>query len=700
MADLIERAVQSLRNGQTDRAERDLRSVLRKRPRDADALHLLGLVELKRGRFPRAVALIERAVKEDPRVWFFHNNLGDALRQAGRPQDALTSFDRALELKQDYPEALNGRGSALRDLGRESEARISYHRALELQPGWAPVLTNLGSMVVRADPVAALEFYEAAERSGPSPDLDHRTGAALLAAARQDEGIRRLARAVMGDRGNLDYRRSLTHALYGSRMGAPDPFFIDFLTEALHDPNLPTEPLVVPALSLLEVIPPTAAALEGAPLTEDVPLLRALLSAQLVPDIRLQALVARLRHEALQDPGAADPALIAAVALQCYDSDYAAECPDQDAVDALRAHIAKATPGTKLEPALLVLAAYQRLADLENAEAIASFSGWSDHARPVLQATLVGPLEDAHIAPEIPAITTVEDTVSVDVKAHYETNPYPRWRRCGTPSMGSLLDHLRRRPGFEPPPSWPHRPRVLVAGCGTGQQPVDLARAFREISVLAVDLSRPSLAYAVRMAHEFGVAERVEFAQADLLRLGTLDERFEVVESVGVLHHLADPLQGWQVLRRLVQPRGFMRIGLYSERGRRHIVAAREAIAEAGLRPIPADIRSFRRRVLEDPELEHLRPLTFMRDFHDLSMCRDLLFHAHEHRFSVPELAEHLETLGLRFLGFEFQDQRTTRNFQFTHPGEWDNLEAWSQWEAEHPDTFLGMYQFYCQAVD
>jgi 2-polyprenyl-3-methyl-5-hydroxy-6-metoxy-1,4-benzoquinol methylase len=101
---------------------------------------------------------------------------------------------------------------------------------------------------------------------------------------------------------------------------------------------------------------------------------------------------------------------------------------------------------------------------------------------------------------------------------------------------------------------------------------------FPTARILAVDLSLTSLAYATRRSRELGF-DRVEYAQADILELGALDRRFDVVESIGVLHHLGDPIRGWRVLTDLLKPGGMMFIGLYSELARKAVVAARAFIA-------------------------------------------------------------------------------------------------------------------------
>src|SRR5262249_44912867 len=122
---------------------------------------------------------------------------------------------------------------------------------------------------------------------------------------------------------------------------------------------------------------------------------------------------------------------------------------------------------------------------------------------------------------------------------------------------------------------------ILIAGCGTGQHALETVRRFTRASVLAVDLSLTSLAYAKRKTEAVGNGN-IEYAQADILELGSLPRGFDLIEASGVLHHLRDPWQGWRVLLSLLRPKGFMHVALYSARARESIREARRFIAERG----------------------------------------------------------------------------------------------------------------------
>ena len=111
------------------------------------------------------------------------------------------------------------------------------------------------------------------------------------------------------------------------------------------------------------------------------------------------------------------------------------------------------------------------------------------------------------------------------------------------------------------------------------------------------------------------------------------------IEASGVLHHLADPMQGWSTLLRLLKPGGFMRLGLYSELARRDIAAAREFVAAGGYdatagRHPPLPPEPAARRATRACARSSASP-----DFYSISACRDLLFHVQEHRLTLPQIA-------------------------------------------------------------
>ena len=296
----------------------------------------------------------------------------------------------------------------------------------------------------------------------------------------------------------------------------------------------------------------------------------------------------------------------------------------------------------------------------------------------------------------------------------YEESPYPRWLHLDQlPAMelGTFL--AQRLTGFKDAAQFNGAAKMLVAGCGTGRQVVTLARCHRKLEITAFDLSRRSLGYAQLMAARYGV-ENCRFYQGNILDLpgdggetsqaGETGEtgnrrRYDVVVCTGVLHHLADPLAGWAALVSSLRPGGLMQIALYSKQARRHITQARQRVTQLGLQDDPNGIRAFRRRILLQQETQALNDLAAQADFADLNGCRDLIFHRQESCYRLPEIAAALAELGLTFLGFDFSEPDLPLAFKAAFPASDSqrDLGNWEKFEADNPDSFLAMYNFWCR---
>lgn len=190
----------------------------------------------------------------------------------------------------------------------------------------------------------------------------------------------------------------------------------------------------------------------------------------------------------------------------------------------------------------------------------------------------------------------------------------------------------------------------------------------------------------------------IEYAQADILKLGTLDRSFDVIESSGVLHHMDDPWDGWRALLSLLRADGLMRLGFYSEVARRDIVGVRRFIAEQGYGATPEDVRRCRQELMDLDDTSDLGVILRSEDFFSTSTCRDLLFHVQEHRMRLSEIEDFLRNNALKFLEFQLEAP-VLRAYRARFPGDpaATNFAHWRDFESDHPDTFFGMYQFWVQ---
>ena len=218
-------------------------------------------------------------------------------------------------------------------------------------------------------------------------------------------------------------------------------------------------------------------------------------------------------------------------------------------------------------------------------------------------------------------------------------------------------------------------------------------------------MSRASLSYAAMKADQHGVSD-IEFIQMDILDLPELGRMFDVIRCGGVLHHMDDPLAGWEMLCRCLNPGGLMNIALYSAVAREPLAGFPTEIPD-GVDGIDQGIRASRYSFL--PELSaqktrHERPAGAEThswvpiDYWELSGCRDLLFHAREHRFTLSEIGAALEKLGLEFLGFDLVPHEAAKiEARKSNLVRSVDLAAWDIYERKYPETFKEMYIFWCR---
>lgn len=250
-------------------------------------------------------------------------------------------------------------------------------------------------------------------------------------------------------------------------------------------------------------------------------------------------------------------------------------------------------------------------------------------------------------------------TVSTAVAKLYDTYPFP---------PEPLLD--------EPPPGYNWRwnwlaaynfctgqkpqkqdIRILDAGCGTGVGTEYLVHLNPHASVVGIDLSAGALDVARERCKRSG-ANRVEFHHLSLYDVAQLAGEFDLINCVGVLHHLDDPIRGIQVLASKLAPGGLMHIFVYGELGRWEIQLMQKAIAliqgekrgdyrdgvQVG-RQIFASLPENNRIVKRERErwsLENQRDECFA----------DMYVHPQEIDYNIDTLFELIDASGLEFIGF------------------------------------------------
>ncbi|MCP2727729.1 class I SAM-dependent methyltransferase [Limnofasciculus baicalensis] len=199
--------------------------------------------------------------------------------------------------------------------------------------------------------------------------------------------------------------------------------------------------------------------------------------------------------------------------------------------------------------------------------------------------------------------------------------------------------------------------RILDAGCGTGVGTEYLVHLNPQASVVGIDVSGGALDVARERCRRSG-ANRVEFHHQSLYDVAQIEGEFDLINSVGVLHHLPDPIRGIQALAGKLAPGGLFHIFVYAELGRWEIQLMQEAIAllqgdkrgdyRDGVsvgRQLFASLPENNRIVKREKERwswENQRDECFA----------DMYVHPQEVDYNIQTLFELIDASGLEFVGF------------------------------------------------
>mgnify|MGYP003391871877 CR=1 FL=1 len=637
---------------------------------------------------------------------------GRNLLMQGSYEDALHVLNKALALENDAADILFLLGRCMHGMDRLQEALDFYNRSLALAAAVETYNAICDIFLARKQPLDTITVCELAEKRNIA-NYDTMIRKAMAHTIKNDigAGLKLMIEAIEKQPQNPDARAFISATVQGSVPKYNEAFKMALLQclqsedmehqylagawmqQLMEDPN---------GQSMRDLMQCTDygsfSILYSDPAKRHYVLssyVRVGIEKQVLADIGFERFLTHLRRFYLEtvmasdELGTEEKALVCSLATHCFLTEFCLEeTPEETAmVTTLLQQIETAT--TYIHPDdLAVFACYRLLSDLKNADFIARPGELRRRETGTLiRYHLDEPAREREIKKTIKRISPIQDSVSLAVQEQYEENPYPRWLHCNR--LAPLVDRPKQNQNI----------KVLIAGCGTGKQVVQLASVLPRADITAVDLSSSSLAYAIRKTEEYNI-DNITFLHGDILNLRDALEpgSFDRIDSTGVLHHMQDPMAGWKVLTDLLKTGGMMNIALYSEASRRGVVEAREMIRDKGFTPDPQGIRACRAYMKTLPHNTPLGKVARWRDFYIMSDCRDLIFHVQEHRFTLPQIQECLKELGLTFRGFVNVMAPQLEAYKKKYPGEIPSadLEKWHILEQENPEVFHSMYRFHC----
>ena len=137
--------IAALQSSQPEAAVEAIQEAVRHRPNFAEAWGNLGTALQSLGKLDDAESALRRAIKEDSKTAAFHFNLGNFLTQQRRLEDAEASFREAIGLQPEYPQAHSGLGVSLREQEKLANATMCFETALQQDPAFAEARYNLAN---------------------------------------------------------------------------------------------------------------------------------------------------------------------------------------------------------------------------------------------------------------------------------------------------------------------------------------------------------------------------------------------------------------------------------------------------------------------------------------------------------------------------------------------------------------------------
>ena len=688
-------------------------------PSCSNSLNNLAVCHYEQGDYETAKIYLIRLVQQNPKFADAWNNLGLALAGQGKLESAVRAYDKAIACHPDFLEAFNNMGQAFKKFGNLEVAIECFKKAISIDNKYQIAWENLGQAYqLDKQYNAAVSAYKTALSLKANRNETYKNLVISLYENGNLPGALEACRvALLEHSGDLVLLRTTASLLKRLVFTSPSKEWQKIILDILEQKTLIRPDDAAPAaISLIKLDPTFENAINLMNSKDNWmsyeenffefindPLFLKLLELCPINDVQLERVVVELRKFILFNllnnrPITSLANFQVSLALQCFINEYVYQETEAetDAVLKLGQKIEALISNNEQPSSSLVLcmAAFRPLAEFNWYNLIKE----TEHIARVYTQQITEPQREKELKSGIKTNRTMKDNVSLKVRSQYEDNPYPRWTEpyiapramhiCETFSDLNIRADLTELTDER-------EPTVLIAGCGTGRHSIESAFQHKDADILAIDLSLSSLAYAKRKTEEFGL-KNIHYMQCDILDLKKLGRKFDIIESSGVIHHMADPIQGWSILNDCLKNHGVCKLGLYSALARKNIVKIKEEIARLGYSPEPKSIREFR-KLAQTSEQVYFDTIRNSHDFNSMSSLRDLAFHEQEYHFTIPEIKGVLDKLSLSFCGFV--GSNIVSNFRKWSSDEDDlyNLDKWADFEKENPNTFNGMYQFWYQ---
>lgn len=171
LTELFTIAAEYERGGRLEQADRLLERMLETSPRQADTLHLSGIVSFRLGRHEKALLQMQQAIEYGVDTPLYLRNICEVYRSLGRLDEALATAKQAVELSPSDPLCLHNISIIHYERLEIEESIACAERALMMNPGLAGAHFELAeALLLKGDWARGWDEYEWRFRiSGAAP---------------------------------------------------------------------------------------------------------------------------------------------------------------------------------------------------------------------------------------------------------------------------------------------------------------------------------------------------------------------------------------------------------------------------------------------------------------------------------------------------------------------------------------------------
>ncbi len=626
---------------------------------------------------------ISKLKAQFPKSIFLLNLLGATYNELKNYEEAIKCFNKLLNINVNFADAYYNLAIIYRKINKIDKSINNYNQCIKINPKKFEALNNLGNIYKERNEIdKAVEKYLECLEINPNYEI-----------ALQNFGV--CLQNFNFKSNSIVAEKHIINLLKRNKILRP----VDIIKSLIHYIYLdPKFKLILESIKNLENTYPIDKLIDE---VLDNKILICLLKITPITDIKIEKLIKYIRKKILLNLNIVKNREITfkimdSIAKHCFINEYLypIDLEEEEKLNKIEKQISmnieKEDHDNDLE--IACLAAYKPLSFYNCSNKIKI----NDKIADLINQQIEEPKKEIIIKNNI-ASNIIKNEISLKVMNQYEHHPYPRWTKIALNNyptdVVNSFNKIDIKVDEDRIKNW-SKINILVAGCGTGQHAITTATKYENSFVTAIDLSTASLSYAKRKSDELGL-KNIDFIHLDILDLKKIKKKFEIIESVGVLHHMDDPFVGWKTLCDFLNPGGLIMIGLYSRFARQHISKIRAKIKKLNMIINNKNIINYREKII-DSNHDDFKYIKYSSDFYTTSSLRDLLFHTQEHNLDIPEIKKFISKLNLRFCGFE-NKQILNLFLKSNNKKNLYNLDTWSDFEIKNPDIFSSMYQFWCQ---